>query len=136
MDLESIKTAGFFWNIGNSAVLTFIAAYTWFTNRDKASRDAIKEVSETVHEVDNRVVALEKTMHSVPRTLQSVANRVTAVETSISHVPQKAEMNVVHKRITELAQSQNTVQGKVENMDKTLTLIHQFLLSSSRSNQP
>lgn len=105
MDLQ----AGYLlWSFINSAILLFIAVYTWISNRDKVGRDAIGAVGDR---------------------LGGISNRVSALEEAMKHVPSKTELAILHKRITEVSEAQKTMQGELHHMNRTLSMIHEYLLN-------
>lgn len=107
-----LETAYIIWSFVNSAILLFIAIYTWLSNRDKASKEAIAKVGENVSHIDNRVGKLEE---------------------AIKHVPDDHDLDVLHKRITEVSESQKNMQGELHQMNLTLGRIHEYLLNHRES---
>ncbi|MFZ5653185.1 MAG: DUF2730 family protein [Pseudomonadota bacterium] len=103
----TLQTGYLLWSFANSAILLFIAVYTWVSNRDKVGRDSVSAVRDCVSDVDQRVGRLEEAMR---------------------HIPQKEELAVLHKRITEVSESQRTMQGELRHINRTLGLIHEYLL--------
>lgn len=105
MELQTLYTI---WMLVHTAISLFIAVYTWISNRDKVGRDAIGQVGKTLGHIDTRVSTLEE---------------------ALKHVPHKGELAVLHKRITEVSESQKVMQGELHHMNRTLSLIHEYLLN-------
>lgn len=101
------------WNMVNTGLLSLFGIYTWSVNRQKASNKEIANVKESFSELSEKVVGIEKTLQ---------------------FVPSKKELDILHKRITELSESQRSVQGEVHHMNNTLKLIHEYLLNHRGSN--
>lgn len=104
----SLQEAYVVWSFFNSLMLLFIAVYTWISNRDKVSREAINALTVTVNDIDTRVATVEE---------------------SIAHVPRQSELNGLHARITKLSDAQSGVSARVDEMNRTLSLIHQYLMN-------
>ncbi len=102
--LQTIATV---WMIVHTAISLFIAIYTWVANRDKVSRQAIERVDEDLRTVGVRVGVLEET---------------------VRHMPGKAELNTLHKRITEAREDQQATRGEIHQIGRTVQMIHEYLL--------
>ena len=104
---ETLSMLYTIWMFVNTAITLFIAVYSWISNRDKVQQSAVKELDGDV---------------------QKVTNRVGQLEEALKHVPSKRELDVLHKRITEVSEIQSAMQGELKHASKTLDLIHEFLL--------
>ncbi len=113
--LETIATV---WMIVHTAITLFIAIYTWVGNRDKVSRQAIEGVDEDLRKMGMRI----------DKDLRSVGVRVGVLEETVRHMPGKSELDTLHKRITEAREVQQAMQGELHGMNRTLNLIHEYLL--------
>ena len=109
MDLEKIYLI---WNMVNTGMLSVVGIYSWFANRDKVRHKFASDMTASIN---------------------SVSTRVTTLETSIKQVPSRNDLNVLHKRTTELMASQNSMQGELHQMNRTLGLIHDHLLNHRES---
>ena len=107
IDPKTLDTLYTIWMFLNTAIMLFIAVYSWISNRDKVQQSAVKDLDDDVKEVTNRVGQLEE---------------------ALKHVPNKKELDTIHKRITESSELQQTMQGELKHVSKTLDLIHEFLL--------
>jgi hypothetical protein len=119
--------------IFNVVVSLITGLYTWLSSRDKVSREAIKQVSDSVADVDERVTRIDETLRHLPN--KDVEHRVTRVEEAIRFVPHKKELDVLHARITEGNAVQKRMEGEVAQMNQTLHLIHQYLMTNRGGNQ-
>lgn len=108
MNLE-LQTLYTIWMLVTTAINLFIGLYTWISSRDKVGREAIGQVGTTLAHIDNRVTKLEE---------------------AIKHMPDEEDLAVLHKRITEVSECQKTMQGELHHMNKTLGLIHSYLLTN------
>jgi len=107
MEAESIYL---YWNIANSGILTVLAVFTFWTNRQKAHQNDISGIQKEISQINVRLSTQEEAMR---------------------HVPDKQELATLHKRITEVSESQKVMQGEVVHIGKTLDLIHSYLMSNT-----
>ena len=97
----------FWWDVIQTAILTFVAIYTWVVNRTKANRAAIQVL-------DNR--------------LDELRGRVVVMEHSLQHVPGDQAIARIHTRIDQVGQSVRHMEGEMKQLNQTLHLIQQYLL--------
>jgi uncharacterized protein YoxC len=111
MDAFDYRALGFWWDILQTAILTFVAIYTWLVNRTKANRKAINSVNEKV---------------------DGLHNRVTVIEHELEHVPGDQAVSGIHKRIDQVGQGVRHLEGEMKQVNHTLHLIQQQMFKSRR----
>lgn len=94
------KVLTFWWNVVQTILTAGIAIYVWISNKHKANRESI----------------------------ESVEDRVLKLEETVKHMPSKSELAVLHKRITEVAETQKRIEGEFSQTNRTLGMIHEYLL--------
>ena len=107
MDVFDYRALDFWWNIIQTAVLVFVAVYTWLVNRTKANREAINAVNEKV---------------------DGLHDRVTVIEHELEHVPGDQAISRIHSRIDQVGQGVRHLEGEMKQINQTLHMIQQYLL--------
>lgn len=107
MEAFDYRAVNFWWDIIQTAILSFVAIYTWLVNRTKANREAINAVNERV---------------------DGLHNRMTVVEHELEHVPGEPAISGIHKRIDQLGQGVRHLEGEMKQINHTLHLIQQHML--------
>ena len=113
MDYEAWR----FWIDILQAVLTAaIGVYVWLVNRTRVNAARIRKMED-----------------DFDRRLDDAEQRLTKVESNIEHGPGRADLKRIHERVDETAKEVHLLTGEFQSVKGTLELIHQFLLSGSRS---
>ncbi|MDH5185206.1 MAG: DUF2730 family protein [Gammaproteobacteria bacterium] len=99
----------FWFDIVQLVATLLIGIYVWQTNKHKANHKAIKDVDEKV--IDHQ-------------------ERILVIENEMTHVPGDKEISRIHNRIDQVGQGVKHIEGTVQQMNTTLTLIQQSLMES------
>lgn len=100
MNSEDIKLA---LDIAWKAGVVLIAIYTWWSNRDKATKSAIDRIE----------------------------RRLQRVEDDMRHQPTRADMNQLAERIGTLHADLQAMAGSFQGVQRAVDLMHQHLLDRS-----
>jgi CII-binding regulator of phage lambda lysogenization HflD len=95
-----------------------IAVYVWFTNRDKANKQAIEQLR-TDFQQQNAGQQEE---------IKKLQERVLQAESDIKHLPNHDALAQLHERINEVGHELSGLMGEFKSMNHTLQLIHQHLM--------
>lgn len=98
--------------------LVGVSVYTWFVNRQRATKDAITRVDE---QRKTDVARIEERM-------REHSDRLLKAEQQIEHLPDGDKIGEVHFRIDQVGQGLRGVEGEMKQMNNTLRLIQEHLL--------
>lgn len=88
-----------------------VGFYVWFSNRDKARNDDLKEITTDAKKLETRVTQLEAA--------------------SISH----DDLGKVYDRINEVSDQVSELNGTMSGIKGSVDMIHEYLLNSNGGNQ-
>lgn len=113
MDWVDYKALSFWFHVMEVICIAGLGIYSWFSNRHKANADAIDHVEQ-----------------SVTAKLGSLNNRVLSVESELKHLPTHSDIGALYDRINRVGESMSTVEGKLQQINNSLNLIHDHLLNN------
>lgn len=96
---------------GNFVLTWGVALYMYLANKNKATNSRISEL-----ETD------------LDAKLDAHADRLARLEQDVRHGPQHVDLKRVHARIDELTGAIKRMEGEFGGANRTLSLIHEFLL--------
>ena len=92
-----------------------LAIYSWLANRHKANAAAIDDLN-----------------HAIREELNSLDDRTIKIEKTIEHLPTQRDMADIHRRIDECAQEVRKLEGTLVQVNNSVQMIHQHLLTSKK----
>lgn len=102
----------FWWDIIQTAGIGLFAVWAWIVNRTKANQAAITDLAE-------RQDSLEK--------------RLEVTRTEIKHRPGQSDIERLHGRIDQLAESVRHMEGQLKQITQTLVIIQQHLVQQGQT---
>ena len=102
--------------------LGIVSLYTWWTNRQRATKEAIAAVEEK-HDTDNKAIEARIQAHN---------DRLLSMEQQIAHLPDNDKLGEVHYRIDQVGQGVKGLEGQMKQMNHTLQLIQGYLLENRK----
>ncbi|ROO28276.1 DUF2730 family protein [Salinisphaera orenii] len=109
-DYEGIRTV-----ISALSLLGAVAAavYSWWTARNKTTRQAISKLGERI---------------------DGVERRTTAVEHQLKYVPGTAEIKELHGELSDLRGDMREISGALGGLKRAVDLMNQHLLSHEKNS--
>lgn len=112
MSTEDIKIA---LQVVNMLATFGVGIYVWVSTQDKVTN---KRISELEVSTDKR--------------LDDHSDRLARVEQDVQHAPDDEDIKRLHARIDELGGSLRRLEGEFVGANRTLSLIHEFLLKQGQ----
>lgn len=98
----------FFGDLLMGSVVIGNTVYTWLVNRTRVNKAAIESLRGDLHGIRGRVVVLE---------------------TEVRHLPDHDDLGELHEKVNQVANVMGEMKGEMHGINRTLTLIHESLLS-------
>lgn len=105
-------------SIMNMFGLWAVAIYTWQANRRRVTEDRINELQDDMNE----------SMDTLKNQMRLHGDRLTKVEGELQHAPTHEDIKRLHIRVDAVNGSICRLEGEFKSANKTLGLIHQYLL--------
>ncbi|MEO0442809.1 MAG: DUF2730 family protein [Pseudomonadota bacterium] len=102
------KALAFFLSVANTLGILLTVIYAHVVNRQKANADSIEIIKKDHHALVTRLAKSEK---------------------SIEHLPSHDDLSKINRRISEVAQGVTKIEGTMAQIDNSVQLIHNHLLS-------
>ncbi len=107
------KVLGFWFSVAQWMFNALVAAYLWVSRKNKAVNSRVDELSCRVDETEKTVIR---------------------VSSDIAHLPSHHELESLRREITKLTGELSEARGKLTVIDKTFTLINEFLINEGSKN--
>ena len=78
--------------------------------------------------LSSRSKANKETIDGMAKDLADLNTRVGVVENDIEHLPNDDDISKLHEKINSVSDQTSEINGRLEGIDSTLTIIHQTLL--------
>lgn len=96
------------WKIFLTSMNALVLLYTWITNKQKVNAEEISSIKKECNALDDRLIRAEEQIKSMPN---------------------HEDIEKLHARINEAAQMLTRMDGKQEEMNHTLRLMHDFMMN-------
>ena len=101
--------AKLWWDVVQTLGTLAVAVYVWNKSRDQAHTHAINQQKHALGEVEDQLLSISE---------------------QIKHGPRPEDISQLHRRVDEVGQALNNVEGRLGEMNKTLHLIQSHLLTA------
>jgi len=119
MDYAALK----FWlSAAEAIIVTALFIYTWWTNRQRATKAAIRRVEENVAS-EIKIVNARLGEHN---------DRLLSIERELQHLPNTKDIHEVHYRVDQVGQGVSNLEGQMTQINTTLHLIQQHLMGTGQ----
>ncbi len=107
--------------------------YTWLTSKASANKESIVKLTQTHENHAERILKIEPLVEGIPEIAKEVrANReeIGKIQAQITAIPEmRKEVGVVHRRIDDVAQTANNINGQLLQLNRSMSLIEQHLMT-------
>ena len=110
MEFLDYRELSFWWDLIQTAILAFVAIYTYLVNRTKANSSAIKNIN---------------------KDMSSMNTRVSVLETKHQHAVTDDDIAKIHERINQMSTAIAKISGEFKQANRRLEMIHQYLLEKT-----
>ena len=107
-----------FWTVTFLVFNFVLTLFNSISNRSKAADDELKATKK----------GLDEKIAKVSIDVNTCGHRLAKVESAIENGITKADISAVYRRINDMAKTVGPIEGKLEEMSKSMTLVHKELL--------
>ena len=113
--MEWLSTFDIYLLIASTMIAVGAAAHSWITSRTSASQGIIDDMNDRLNMTNND--------------LKIVKADIIRLDEKIKAMNLHSEIDVVHKRVTEMGQLVSKQSGQLQQINQSLHLIHEHMLN-------